>query len=52
MGECQVSHGQAKFVMVHLDFWVLLGVYVCLFENLVPRDFTDLRIKILRLVKS
>lgn len=34
------------------DLWVVLRVYVCLFESIVPRDFTDLRVDKLRLVKS
>lgn len=38
----EVSHGQAGLVcMVQPDFWVLLGVYACLLENIVPGDFTD-----------
>ena len=40
------------FVMAQPDFWVLLGVYVCLFESIIPRDFIDFSINILSLVKS
>lgn len=40
------------FVLVQPDFGFVLGVYVCLFENIVPRDFIDLGVDKLIFVKS
>lgn len=38
MGEYEGSCGQATLVSMGLpDFWILLGVYVCLFESIVLR---------------
>lgn len=44
--------GPGLFVLVQPDFWVVLGVYVCLFESIVPRDIINLGVDKLRFMKS
>lgn len=50
-GRCRWG-GPGLFVLVQPDFWVVLGVYVCLFESIVPRDIINLGVDKLRFMKS